>query len=80
MSLSYEERDKIKNFMNGKNNLCPICSGSNWGIAEDLIVAHFFDLEYKRIIDGKVLPMVALICDSCGYVRQIAAAKVGLIK
>ncbi len=79
MPLSSYEQQKIRDFLNGKNNSCPICSTNRWAIAEDLIVASFFDLEYKRIIEGKVLPIVVLICDECGYIRQLAAAKVGLI-
>jgi len=79
MSLIYSEQQRIQNFMNGKNNSCPVGSANSWGITDDLIVAPFFDLEYKRIIEGKVLPMVGLICNGCGYVRQFAAAKMGLI-
>jgi len=37
------------------------------------------DLEYKRAIEGKLLPIVILICNDCGYVRQIAAGKIGLL-
>lgn len=80
MPLSSNEQQKIQDFMKGKNNSCSICRANSWGICDDLIVAPFFDLEYKRIIEGKVLPMIALICNECGNVRQIAAAKVGLMK
>ncbi len=79
MALGYSERQKIQEFLNGKNNACPMCSTNNWEAAEDLVITPFFDLEYKRVIEGKVLPMVALICHDCGYVRQISAAKLGLI-
>lgn len=79
MAIGYSEQQRIQSHLQGKNNSCPLCSTNSWGIAEDLIVAPFFDREYKRVIEGKVFPMVALICNDCGYVRQIAAAKMGLI-
>ena len=80
MPLGHSERRKIKDFLNGKNNACPMCLTNNWELPEDLTIAPFFDIEYKRVIEGKVLPMVALICHDCGYIRQIAAAKLGLIE
>ena len=80
MPIGYSERQTIQDSLNGRNNSCPMCSANSWGIADDLVIAPFFDIEYKRVIEGKVLPMVALICNECGYVRQISAAKLGLIE
>ena len=65
--------------LQGKNNACPICGANNWAIFDDLIAATCVDVEYKRPIQGKLLPMVALICNECGNVRQITAKSVGLL-
>ena len=79
MPLGYEEQQRIRNHLQGRNNRCPVCNGNNWAICEDFLSPLCIDVEYRRPIEGKLLPMVGLICNDCGYVRQIAAAKVGLI-
>lgn len=80
MSIGYSERQTIENSLRGKNDVCPMCSTNNWEFVDDFVIAPCFDLEYKRVIEGRVLLMVALICNECGYVRQISAAQLGLIK
>lgn len=79
MSMGYEEQQKIKDHLQGRNNFCPVCNANSWTVFDDLLSPFCIDLEYKRPIEGKFLPIVALICNDCGYVRQIAAGKVGLI-
>lgn len=83
MPLGYSENEKIKAHLEGKNNSCPLCGNNNWGIFDEVVSPVCFDIEYKRIIEGKLLPVVLLICNEfcneCGNVRQISAMKVGLL-
>ena len=79
MLIGYEEQQKIKNHLQGRNNQCPICDANDWTVVDDLLSPFCIDVEYKRPIEGKFLPIVALICNDCGYIRQIAARKVGVI-
>lgn len=79
MPLGYGENEKIKAHLEGKNNNCPLCGNNNWGIFDEVVSLACFDIEYKRIIEGKLLPVVLLICSECGNVRQISALKVGLL-
>jgi len=79
MPMGLEEQQKIRNHLQGRNNQCPVCETNNWSIFEDLVSPLCMDLEYKRAIEGKLLPIVVLICNDCGYVRQIAAGKIGLL-
>lgn len=79
MPIDYADQQKIKEHLQGRNNQCPLCGTNTWTIFDDLVSVLCVDLEYKRPIEGKFLPMVALICGDCGYVRQVAAGKVGLL-
>ena len=79
MSIGYSEQQRIKDHLQGRNNQCPICGVNNWAIFEDLLSPLCIDLEYKRPIEGKLLPVVVLICNDCGYIRQLSAKKVGLL-
>lgn len=79
MSIGYSEQQKIREHLQGRNNQCPVCGANNWAIFDDLLSPLCIDLEYKRPIEGKLLPVVALICNDCGHVRQIAAGKLGLL-
>jgi C4-type Zn-finger protein len=80
MPIGYAEQEQIRNHLQGWNNNCPVCQANNWTIFEDFVSPFCVDIEYKRPIEGKLLPMVVLICSDCGYVRQISAVKVGLIR
>jgi len=80
MPFTYEQREKITSHMSGRRNECPVCGTNRWDLFDDLIASMCIDVEYKRPIEGKLLPTVALICGECGYVRQVAAGKVGLLR
>jgi hypothetical protein len=70
---------KIRDHLSNKNVRCPLCHGANWTVFEDLVSPTCIDLEYKRAIEGKMFPLVALICSGCGYVCEIAAGPIGLL-
>jgi len=79
MPIGSEEQQKIMNHLQGRNNKCPVCGTNNWMIFEDLVSPLCIDIEYKRAIEGKFLPVIEIICNDCGYVWQIAAVKIGLL-
>jgi C4-type Zn-finger protein len=79
MPIGNEQQQRVRNHLQGRNNRCPVCDANNWTVFEDLLSPFCIDVEYRRPIEVKFLPIVALICNDCGYVRQIAARKVGLI-
>ena len=79
MSIDYTDQQKIRDHLQGRNNQCPICGTNNWTTLDELTSPLCIDLEYKRPIEGKLLPMVVFICNDCGYIRQVAAGKVGLV-
>lgn len=79
MPLDSDAKSRIQDHLQGRNNACPGCTSNNWTVFEDLVASVCIDAEYKRPIEGKYLPMVALICGECGQIRQIAAGPVGLL-
>lgn len=79
MALDDEKQQKIRSHLEGRNNRCPVCDTNKWIIFDDLISPICFDIEYRRPIEGKFFPFVALICNECGYIWQMSAMKVGLI-
>lgn len=78
MPLSYSENEKVKAYMNGKNRRCTVCGNNSWGIFEEVVSPVCLDIKYKRVIEGKLFPVVILMCSECGSVIQISAKKVGL--
>ena len=79
MALGYANEKKIRNHLERRNNRCPLCGSNHWEIFDDLVSLICFDVEYKRPIEGKIVPIVILICSDCGDIRQISAKKVGLL-
>lgn len=79
MPFTSSQQHQIEEHLRDHNNACPVCRTNRWEIFEDLIASVAIDVEYKQIIQGKFLPMVALICSDCGFVRQIGAGKIGLL-
>lgn len=79
MPIDHADKQKIEDHLQGRNNQCPLCGANTWTILDEFVSPLCIDPEYKRPIEGKLLPMVALICNDCGYVRQVAAGKVGLL-
>ena len=79
MPIDDKARQKIIDHLQGRNHQCPLCGTNKWSICDDLFSPVFIDLEHKKPVEDKILPIVALMCDECGNIRQIAAGKIGLL-
>ena len=78
MPLGSSDKQIIRDHVEGLNCSCPLCGSRQWEMCDDLASPLSVDLEYKRTIEGKYIPMVILICSNCGNIVQISAKKVGL--
>ena len=79
MSLGYSENGKIKTHVEGKDNSCPLCGNNDWMVFDEIVSPVCFDREYRRIVEGKLFPVILLICNECGNIRQISAMKIGML-
>ena len=78
MPFTDGQRTQIQNHFQ-QHGRCPMCQTNNWELVEDFIAPVVLDVEYQQPIQGKSLPMVALVCSECGIVVQLSAVKIGLI-
>lgn len=84
MMLSEEQGIEIMDFIDEtwKNGICPICC-NNGGLS---VKNRLFEL--REFNDGDLvvggnqasLPVVAVTCTKCGYVRLISAIEIGILK
>ncbi len=48
---------------------CPSCGQFAWGHANEYILLHSFGDDHD-VIPGNGYPVIALVCDNCGFVRM----------
>jgi len=78
MPLTPEQQQKLGDWLSSKNvtHNCPSCGGNNWATG-DVISANVLTARGTEI-GGKTVPMVQVICTSCGFVKLYAAVPIGL--
>lgn len=81
MPLSTDQKRKIQNHFNDhlKFGKCPVCTGNQWTIENEIIAFPMFDTQYKMIIEGQIFPMFVFTCNKCHYALNFSAMKIGLI-
>lgn len=77
MPLGSNELRTVQDHLSGHSVTCPICHATSWGIQPDFVALGYVDLEYKRMIEGKVHPVVIMVCNDCGYLLTFSAEKLG---
>ena len=80
MPLSPEQQEKIKRTLSlTLQRPCAVCGGKNWEIQGDLSFFPILDPEYKMPIEGKIYPVVLVVCTSCNNTLSFSAMKMGLL-
>ncbi len=81
MPISSDQMQKIELHLNKylKFGKCPMCAGNQWTIESEIIVYPIFDTQYKMIVEGRVIPMVAVRCNQCHFTSNFDAMKLGII-
>ena len=59
---------------------CPVCRNTNWTLGDRLVAPTPFQADGGWIMGGTAMPMLALICTTCGYTRFFNAVLAGLVK
>lgn len=63
-----------------KNSVCPICNCTKWEIPD--VPLELREWAGGSLViggDTSILPIVAIMCVECGYVRFFSALKIGII-
>ncbi len=85
MSLSDEEKNKIKSALNAKisenkqNLICPICKCTNFILAEGYIRDDLQEKINAALLGGVGIPQIAVVCAHCGFVMKFSAGILGLM-
>lgn len=77
--FSKEKQDIALKWLEDKwpRKVCDICGNMNWNLFQSMIVPMNF--ENGRIVDGKVMPQVAVVCANCGNTKFFSAVLVGIL-
>jgi predicted nucleic-acid-binding Zn-ribbon protein len=83
MPLTNEQQEKVKrhlsSYFTSYGCKCPVCENRNWTIENELAVYQTFDTQYKMIIEGQVIPVALISCNTCHYTLPFNAMKLGLL-
>ncbi len=80
MPLSSEQQGKIKEALSSvMHNPCAVCGSRNWELQSELYFISLFDTQYKMPIEGKVYPVILVVCASCYNTLSFSARKMGLV-
>ena len=83
MQLSDEQQKELLAFVSRtwpETAACPVCHRNDWAVRSRLFeVSEYREAATKSAHRGG-LPVVALTCESCGYVLLLDAAKAGVTR
>src|SRR5260221_10182750 len=60
-------------------NSCPHCGATTWGVFDQLYELRQF-AQGQLSVQGTVIPLVVVICNTCGYTRLFNAISMGIVK
>lgn len=80
MPFTEEQLEKIKQITQPLlTKGCYVCGSVDWKLCEEFVTYGSFDGEYKVVIEGKVVPAVAVICRGCGNTHTFSALEMNLL-
>jgi hypothetical protein len=63
----------------GANKPCPRCYTNSWNLVDGFVNHPLSDIPGQLILGGPSIPVVVVVCDTCGYLAEHAAGKLGLL-
>ena len=79
MVLSQEQANDIANALNQRKIYCTICKSSKLIVIDGYITHSLQNDPLKITIGGRILPMVAVVCDDCGHIMYFSMSSLGLM-
>jgi ssDNA-binding Zn-finger/Zn-ribbon topoisomerase 1 len=78
--MNADQKQKIEVHLRSKfRNGCPICSGKNFGIDNDIQFLGALNAEFKQPIEGAIYPVVGVSCNDCYFTAHFSASRLGLL-
>lgn len=80
--MTIEDKKKIINVLKERHISfqCPICKSSRFTMLDGYASDQVLDDYYKILLDGRSLPSIVLICNTCGFVSKHALGALGLLE
>ena len=84
MKLTQEQADQILNKLNAckdKRKSCSICGENKWVINDTIFEIREFNMG-NLIVEGadyRIMPLISISCENCGYTKFLNAIKLGII-
>lgn len=57
---------------------CPMCGQQQWTIGDEIVAATTTSLGGGMAIGGPMVPMIQVICNTCGFVAHHAVGALGI--
>lgn len=83
MILDKEQLDQVFKFLDERwpaPRICPICSKTEWSLSDTVMEITEHRPAVSIIGESKVMPVLSLVCQACGYVNLFSAIRVGVVK
>jgi len=79
-TLSADEKQTIQKWLTSrmKDTRCPVCGSTSWTIGDQTVIATPVGAGGSVNLGGKIVPLVQLVSNECGYVRHFMAIPMGI--
>ena len=74
MAFTDRQRETLMSALKNKiRGPCPMCNAQRWQLWEGLVATSTASIKGDIAIGGKFIPMVQVVCETCGFVSHHAA-------
>ena len=77
-----EQEKKVLEWFNSKwigNKICPICNEGMWNASPTIFEMREFRGGDMVVGKGKIIPIIPITCNNCGYTVNVNAVKIGVV-
>lgn len=79
MSLTDKQKQSIQQNLESKiRGTCPMCGQSSWSLEDQLVATNATSLGGGLAMGGPFIPLVQLVCTTCGFVAHHAVGALGV--
>lgn len=77
--MTDREKETILSNLKAKiRGACPMCGGNKLGVQDQFVSSPTISLGGGTVFGGKMVPMVQVLCDNCGFVAHHAVGALGI--
>ncbi len=79
MALSERQKSTVMTALKAKiRGSCPMCAATTWTLHDEVVSSTTVSLGGGTTIGGKMVPLVQLVCNKCGFAPHHAVGLLGI--